>query len=342
MIFNINTRLDSTGVFPIIHAAGGYDAEFGLASWASTGTLQWAESYSEKATALLYNYGSCENCPRKQSRSTWTEGSVTSELPGTADYDWYLDTLVKASGQIPALERVFRLSYQIPWTVPIPQIYYTVNAYEWYNVRRYAYETPRNKRLQFSGVTSTCPAACSNRYSGAAQDWADIPTTTAYLSAPQSWQSLFDTLNSVTAPDGSATVPTPVPTQEVTPLPTSTPTPLPTNTPTPLSTNTPAPTITNAAVRPVLECVRAEANGQYTAFFGYKNDNTAAVTIAVGPNNRFSPNPQACGQATQFASGRQVSVFTVAFDGTNLVWSLKGPDGQNRTATAASGSTRCK
>ena len=135
--------------------------------------------------------------------------------------------------------------------------------------------------------------------------------------------------------------PTALPTNTPTALPTSTPTALPTATATALPTNTSAPAVSNAAVRPVLECVRADANGQYTAFFGYKNDNTAAVTIAVGPNNRFAPNPQARGQTTQFASGRQVSVFGVAFDGTNLVWSLKGPDGQNRTATAASGSKRC-
>lgn len=145
-----------------------------------------------------------------------------------------------------------------------------------------------------------------------------------------------------------ATVPTPVPptalptntpTPSPTALPTSTPTALPTNTP--LPTSTPAPVVSNAAVRPVLECVRAEANGQYTAFFGYKNDNTATVTIAIGTNNRFSPNPQARGQATQFLAGRQVSAFGVAFDGTNLVWSLKGPDGQNRTATASSAAKRC-
>lgn len=135
--------------------------------------------------------------------------------------------------------------------------------------------------------------------------------------------------------------PTALPTNTPTTLPTSTPTALPTATATALPTSTALPAITNAAVRPVLECVRVETNGQYTAFFGYKNDNTAALTIAVGPNNRFSPNPQGRGQTTQFASGRQVSVFGVAFDGTNLVWSLKGPDGQNRTATAASGSKRC-
>lgn len=75
----------------------------------------------------------------------------------------------------------------------------------WYNVRRYAYEEPRHKLLQFSGVTATCPATCTKLRSGAAKDWMQVSPTTEYLSAPQSWQALFDVLNCPTAPDGSTT-----------------------------------------------------------------------------------------------------------------------------------------
>ena len=40
-----------------------------------------------------------------------------------------------------------------------------------------------------------------------------------------------------------------------------------------------------AAVRPVLECVKKNSNGTYTAFFGYSNENSVAVTIPVGADN---------------------------------------------------------
>ena len=45
-------------------------------------------------------------------------------------------------------------------------------------------------------------------------------------------------------------------------------------------------------VRPVLECVTNNGDGTYTAFFGYKNENSISVYIPVGSKNKFTPNPQ--------------------------------------------------
>jgi PKD repeat protein len=89
-------------------------------------------------------------------------------------------------------------------------------------------------------------------------------------------------------------------------------------------------------VRPVLECVVQNSSTSYTAWFGYKNDNPVAVTIPVGSTNKFTPNPQNRGQTTVFQPGRQVRVFSVLFDGNNLVWTLAG-----RTSTASRNSARC-
>ncbi|MCU0492954.1 MAG: hypothetical protein MUD01_15290, partial [Chloroflexaceae bacterium] len=83
-------------------------------------------------------------------------------------------------------------------------------------------------------------------------------------------------------------------------------------------------------VRPVLECVAANSDGSYTAFFGYRNDNIVPATVPLGARNRFSPEPQNRGQPATFAPGRQRKVFSVAFDDNNLVWTLDG-----RTATAS-------
>jgi hypothetical protein len=140
------------------------------------------------------------------------------------------------------------------------------------------------------------------------------------------------------------TLATPTPTATNTPTPTFTPiptfTPTPTATPsptaTPTATATPTVTPTPVGIRPVLECVVDRGNGTYTAYFGYRNDNSYAVTVPVGASNRFSPEPQGRGQPTTFEVGRMYRVFTVDFNSGNLVWTLQG-----RTSTASSNSARC-
>lgn len=90
-------------------------------------------------------------------------------------------------------------------------------------------------------------------------------------------------------------------------------------------------------VRPVLECVRNNGDGTYTAFFGYKNENTVSVYIPVGSKNKFTPNPQDRGQTKVFLPGRHYKVYTVNFNGSNLVWTLNG-----RTSTASRTSAPCQ
>ncbi len=101
----------------------------------------------------------------------------------------------------------------------------------------------------------------------------------------------------------------------------------------------------SAPVRPILECVEYLGVAQYRAHFGYKNENVEAATIPIGAANKFTPTPQDRGQPTVFQPGRTPyypgSAFQVPFNGSNLVWTLKGPDGGTRTSTASSGSARC-
>lgn len=95
-------------------------------------------------------------------------------------------------------------------------------------------------------------------------------------------------------------------------------------------------------VRPILECVQELGEGQYVAHFGYKNEFWTQLSIPAGsPVNKFSPSPIDRGQPGDFSVGRQTDVFQVQFNGQNLVWTLKSPDGSTRTATASSQSTRC-
>lgn len=81
----------------------------------------------------------------------------------------------------------------------------------------------------------------------------------------------------------------------------------------------------------------------YVAYFGYKNENSHLITIPIGSNNAFNTYSKSQGQPTQFEPGRQAFVFAVTFKGSsNLVWSLRGPDGEMRTATATKSSTPCE
>jgi hypothetical protein len=99
--------------------------------------------------------------------------------------------------------------------------------------------------------------------------------------------------------------------------------------------------VTNAAIQPILECVVNNGGGSYTARFGYNNLNTVTITIPVGDNNKFNPNSSQRGQTTSFLPGRQFFTFGVPFDGSTLTWSLRGPDGILRNATASSASPSC-
>ncbi len=125
--------------------------------------------------------------------------------------------------------------------------------------------------------------------------------------------------------------------------------------------NQPDPTL---AITPVLECVVKVSSGDddhhyaaksrvsdnrrtgdsysYIAYFGYKNANNQLVSIPVGYKNKFTSWPDNRLQPTQFEPGQQHFVFAVNFNGSNLTWSLKGPDGQTRTVTASKYSTPCE
>jgi hypothetical protein len=80
----------------------------------------------------------------------------------------------------------------------------------------------------------------------------------------------------------------------------------------------------NAGIQPILHRVIALGNGLYRATFGYFNPGAAAVSIPVGPQNQFVPNPTGRGQPTLFFPGFHRNVFSVDFDGRAITWSLGG------------------
>ena len=93
-------------------------------------------------------------------------------------------------------------------------------------------------------------------------------------------------------------------------------------------------------VYPLLECVSDNGDSSYTAYFGYNSEYTDSVDISVGPNNKFSPNPQDRGQVTTFSPGQtdpypQYAFSTVFFE-KKITWTIKAPDGKNQKVDATS------
>ncbi len=96
--------------------------------------------------------------------------------------------------------------------------------------------------------------------------------------------------------------------------------------------------ITRDRLTPVLNCVMLNDDGTYTAFFGYENPNSYAVTVPIGNDNKITAgrggNDQ--GQPTTFDPGSQDAVFGVVSDGNAIVWHL-----ENTVATANKNSPGC-
>jgi uncharacterized repeat protein (TIGR01451 family) len=89
-----------------------------------------------------------------------------------------------------------------------------------------------------------------------------------------------------------------------------------------------------AAVSPSVACVD-KGETTYTARFGYLNRGSATVSVPVGSENGFGPDPVDRGQPIAFEPGSDTAAVEVSGirNGTRLVWTLK-TGGKTRTATA--------
>lgn len=199
MIVAINDQLRTSRYWPLVRAAGGYDAEFGAPAWNSAGTMEWARGFTQQPgkvkndpnsrnPVFLYNFGSCEDCPRKQT---------------------YLS---RTSAQKDRLDQVYQLSWGLPYTRPLPQIYFAPYAQEWFNVRRYAQERYR-EQMDIVGVVTGCRdvlrAASASPATGCSfsdpRHWSEYPVGSPRTTLPptQGWLALYETLNAPTTPDGT-------------------------------------------------------------------------------------------------------------------------------------------
>ena len=81
-------------------------------------------------------------------------------------------------------------------------------------------------------------------------------------------------------------------------------------------------------VKPTLQCVADLGGGVYSARFGYESYNEVSATISVASGyNYFWPDPKNRKQTITFLPGVHTDVFRVNFNGSDIKWYLKSPDG---------------
>jgi hypothetical protein len=179
------------------------------------GTRDWAEGYDfvqgQTENLSLFNYGSCESCPRGRNPSQWN------------------DT------EIEVLLRVSQMTWMMGSVVPFPQIYHIPIPYEWYNVRWFA-QVQGNTYITVRGALTGCqrasqctpipnPTRIIPRFDEACHfnpdpdpdcdqfPWTDYNCGTCpFLPPSVGWQALSDMLSSPNSPEGT-------PNPDVTPQP---------------------------------------------------------------------------------------------------------------------------
>jgi hypothetical protein len=101
------------------------------------------------------------------------------------------------------------------------------------------------------------------------------------------------------------------------------------------SSSTP-PSSATLFVKPTLDCVVKSGN-TYTAWFGYTNTKSSAITINYGLLNFFKPSPTPRpGQPKTFQPGTSTFVFSASFTSGTVTWFLNG-----WSATAKTTSPQC-
>lgn len=77
-------------------------------------------------------------------------------------------------------------------------------------------------------------------------------------------------------------------------------------------------------LNPILDCITQQDDTTYTAWFGYENTDTISITVPVGAQNKFTPEPNDRTQPIVFDPGRKDKIFSIVFNGKNLTWKLNG------------------
>lgn len=200
-----NTRTGRRGKCPNGDPPASLDAQkwtvYMVQGTTNNGTKYWMDGYDSVPSGdIIYNFGSCESCPRKDTPSIWMANPVTSTL----------------------LSRIYHLNWGLASAVPLPQNYYEPRAYEWYNVRWYAFDQVGRNMTIHGAMTQCGSSGCIGNEPGrrlqprfdfachpdvsCTGEWG--PFNCGISSCPNlppspGWQALTDMLSSPNRPDGT-------------------------------------------------------------------------------------------------------------------------------------------
>ena len=88
------------------------------------------------------------------------------------------------------------------------------------------------------------------------------------------------------------------------------------------------------SLRPILDGVTYNDDETWTAHWGWLNENEVAATALICKFTGTIIGDSNFPAAFTFAPGRHYKAFSTIFTSQNLVWTLQGPNGETRTATA--------
>lgn len=93
-------------------------------------------------------------------------------------------------------------------------------------------------------------------------------------------------------------------------------------------------------ITPILECVAFDGE-EYHARFGYRSEGNETIYVPVGERNYFNRDDIDQGQAEYFFPDDHPAVFEVAFDGTDLRWTIESSEEDINSVTANRHSEPC-
>jgi hypothetical protein len=137
MINSINSWLNSQSIAYQISIRGANDMELDWNSYATT--KAWEDGYQSATSLYLFDYGDLAGCPPYGSCDNgWSQSSV-----------WYK-------------------SWGLKDAIPLPEIYYSSQASEWYQASLYSALHEPNGKYKFEGTMTQYAACGSCTYSPAA------------------------------------------------------------------------------------------------------------------------------------------------------------------------------
>lgn len=171
MINDIGANLGSYASQVYLH--GGNDMEIDFAT--ATDTRNWADGYDSVDSYSYYNYGDAAGC------TTSTTYSGTSDLNCSAAVNTW------------KMSDIFYVSWGVPASRVLPQIYFESMAKQWKNLKKYG-AVSESSQMYIAG-TLTQDGACDTNPSD--------PTCPGTYSPSAAWAELYDRLNADTDTDQS-------------------------------------------------------------------------------------------------------------------------------------------